>query len=39
MVADEKKLKGMFRAEDLEKVNQLLNISEGEDLEAETSKS
>jgi len=34
--ADEKKLKGMFRAEDLEKVNQLLNISEGEDLEAET---
>jgi len=34
--ADEKKLKGMFRSEDLEKVNQLLNISEGEDLEAET---
>jgi DNA polymerase-3 subunit alpha len=34
--ADEKKLKSMFRAEDLEKVNQLLNISEGEDLEAET---
>ncbi|WP_347923915.1 DNA polymerase III subunit alpha [Pontimicrobium sp. SW4] len=34
--ADEKKLKGMFRAEDLEKVNQLLNIADGEDLEAET---
>ena len=34
--ADEKRLKSMFRAEDLEKVNQLLNISEGEDLEAET---
>ncbi|TYA53037.1 DNA polymerase III subunit alpha [Formosa maritima] len=34
--ADEKNLKNMFRAEDLEKVNQLLNISEGEDLEAET---
>ena len=34
--ADEKALKGMFRSEDLEKVNQLLNISEGEDLEAET---
>ncbi|MCO4821699.1 MAG: DNA polymerase III subunit alpha, partial [Flavobacteriaceae bacterium] len=34
--ADEKKLKGMFRAEDFEKVNQLLNISEGDDLEAET---
>ncbi|WP_417619704.1 DNA polymerase III subunit alpha [Oceanihabitans sediminis] len=34
--ADEKKLKGMFRAEDLEKVNELLNISEGEDLQAET---
>ena len=33
---DEKKLNSMFRAEDLEKVNQLLNISEGEDLEAET---
>ncbi|GGG39655.1 DNA polymerase III subunit alpha [Bizionia arctica] len=34
--ADEKALKGMFRAEDLEKVNQLLNISDGDDLEAET---
>ncbi len=33
---DESKLNKMFRAEDLEKVNQLLNISEGEDLEAET---
>ncbi|PWI30775.1 DNA polymerase III subunit alpha [Flavobacteriaceae bacterium LYZ1037] len=34
--ADEKGLKNMFRAEDLEKVNQLLNISDGDDLEAET---
>ena len=34
--ADEKALKNMFRTEDLEKVNQLLNISDGEDLEAET---
>ena len=34
--ADEKKLKGMFRAEDLEKVNELLNISDGDDLPAET---
>src|SRR5690606_20287435 len=33
---DEKALNSMFRQEDLEKVNQLLNISEGEDLEAET---
>ncbi len=33
---DETKLSSVFRAEDLEKVNQLLNISEGEDLEAET---
>jgi DNA polymerase III subunit alpha len=32
----EKELSGKFRAEDLEKVNQLLNISEGSDLEAET---
>ncbi len=32
----EKELNSSFRAEDLEKVNQLLNISEGEDLEAET---
>ncbi|QRM88339.1 DNA polymerase III subunit alpha [Lacinutrix sp. WUR7] len=34
--ADEKKLKSMFRAEDLEKVNELLNISDGDDLPAET---
>ncbi len=33
---DENELRNKFRAEDLEKVNQLLNISEGEDLEAET---
>ncbi len=33
---EEKELSSKFRAEDLEKVNQLLNISEGEDLEAET---
>ena len=33
---DEKQLSKVFRSEDLEKVNQLLNISEGEDLEAET---
>ncbi|WP_397364503.1 DNA polymerase III subunit alpha [Olleya sp. R77988] len=32
----EKELGQKFRAEDLEKINQLLNISEGEDLEAET---
>ena len=32
----EKELNSKFRPEDLEKVNQLLNISEGEDLEAET---
>ncbi|MGZ0015337.1 DNA polymerase III subunit alpha [Yeosuana sp. AK3] len=32
----EKEINSTFRAEDLEKVNQLLNISEGEDLEAET---
>jgi len=32
----EKELSSKFRAEDLEKVNQLLNISEGSDLEAET---
>ncbi|WP_411767256.1 DNA polymerase III subunit alpha [Winogradskyella sp. A3E31] len=32
----EKDLAKKFRAEDLEKVNQLLNISEGSDLEAET---
>jgi len=34
--ADEKGLKNMFRAEELEKVNELLNISEGSDLQAET---
>ncbi len=33
---DEKDLAKMFRAEELDKVNQLLNISEGDDLEAET---
>lgn len=33
---DEKELRSKFRAEDLEKVNQLLNIADGEDLEAET---
>ncbi|ULC60083.1 DNA polymerase III subunit alpha [Flaviramulus sp. BrNp1-15] len=33
---DEKELGKKFRAEDLEKVNQLLNISEGDGLEAET---
>lgn len=33
---DDKTLNATFRQEDLEKVNQLLNISEGEDLEAET---
>ncbi len=33
---EEKELSSKFRAEDLEKVNQLLNISEGEDLEAQT---
>jgi len=33
---DENKLSSTFRSEDLEKVNQLLNISEGDDLEAET---
>jgi len=32
----EKELSSTFRAEDLEKVNQLLNISEGDDLESET---
>ncbi|ARV10046.1 DNA polymerase III subunit alpha [Winogradskyella sp. PC-19] len=32
----EKELAGKFRAEDLEKVNELLNISDGEDLQAET---
>ncbi|MDT0559678.1 DNA polymerase III subunit alpha [Ichthyenterobacterium sp. W332] len=33
---DEKELAKKFRSEDLEKVNQLLNISDGDDLEAET---
>ncbi len=33
---DDEALNNSFRNEDLEKVNQLLNISEGEDLEAET---
>jgi len=32
----EKELGSKFRAEDLEKINELLNISEGEDLQAET---
>ncbi|WP_204344159.1 DNA polymerase III subunit alpha [Psychroserpens algicola] len=33
---DEKELGKKFRAEDLEKVNQLLNIADGSDLESET---
>ncbi len=33
---DEKQLRNKFRAEDLDKVNQLLNIADGEDLVAET---
>src|SRR5690606_4703738 len=33
---DEKQLSKVFRAEDLEKVNELLNLAEGNDLEAET---
>ena len=33
---DANKLRGEFRPEDLDKVNQLLNISQGDDLEAET---
>ena len=33
---DEKELGKKFRAEDLEKVNELLNIADGEDLQAET---
>ena len=32
----ERELAGKFRTEDLEKVNELLNISDGEDLQAET---
>lgn len=35
---DEKKLSAQFRAEEMEKINQLLNIYEGDDLEAETVK-
>lgn len=34
--ADEKTLKKNFRAEELEKVNELLNIADGDDLEAQT---
>jgi DNA polymerase-3 subunit alpha len=33
---DEKELKAKFRSEEMELINQLLNISEGSDLEAET---
>jgi DNA polymerase-3 subunit alpha len=33
---DEKELRSKFRAEDLDKINQLLNIADGSDLEAET---
>tara|TARA_R100001369_G_scaffold92902_1_gene141271 strand:- start:108115 stop:112503 length:4389 start_codon:yes stop_codon:yes gene_type:complete len=33
---DEKELKKMFRSEDLEKVNELLNIADGDDLQAQT---
>ncbi len=33
---DEKNLKDSFRGDELEKVNELLNIAEGEDLEAQT---
>ncbi len=33
---DEKELSKKFRAEDLDKVNQLLNIADGDDLESET---
>ncbi|SHJ15348.1 DNA polymerase III, alpha subunit [Mesonia phycicola] len=33
---DEKGLKAKFRAEEIDKVNELLNISDGEDLEAQT---
>ena len=32
----EKELKAKFRSEDMELINQLLNLSEGDDLEAET---
>jgi len=34
--ADEKDLRRQFRAEDLEKVNELLNIADGQDIQAET---
>ncbi|WP_121667003.1 DNA polymerase III subunit alpha [Mesonia aquimarina] len=33
---DEKGIKAKFRSEEVEKVNELLNLSEGDDLEAET---
>ena len=33
---EEKKLKQSFRSDELQKVNELLNLSEGEDLEAQT---
>ena len=33
---DEKELKKKFRSEDLDKVNELLNIADGDDLEAQT---
>ncbi|WP_373055851.1 DNA polymerase III subunit alpha [Zunongwangia sp. H14] len=33
---DEKELKKKFRSEDMEKINELLNIAEGDDLEAQT---
>ncbi|MDT0678401.1 DNA polymerase III subunit alpha [Autumnicola musiva] len=33
---DEKTLKSKFRSEEMEKINELLNIAEGDDLEAET---
>ncbi len=33
---DAKELKKMFRSEDLEKVNELLNIADGDDLQAQT---
>ncbi len=35
---DQKELKDKFRSDELEKVNELLNISEGEDLEGQTLK-
>lgn len=33
---DEKELKSKFRSEEVDKINELLNISEGDDLEAQT---